>query len=227
MHEDDVDDVAPIIDSDLLQEPTGTSQRTSHPLQEMSPNRSPRKSIPKSETHHDDDRLSHQNTASPAQTVDTLPPVKDLGPDDAPPSRPRLELDAEISDLFKSAASRPSSATAPQSLSKRKNRPLGRAPSGISNRSASTSNHSDRLSTVLASDETFDPASESFTAPPAVVPPSTQIGYETPEAEAHRLEMMKSMGKDIETEGSLKRVGTVKDAFSGVGNRVKGRHRQK
>lgn len=233
VHEDD-DDEAPILRGLLLERPTESSQRTSQPLQELSPNRSPRKIIIDSEILRGEYGRVKGDTASPIKTA--LSSCTGIGTnvDEPATTRARPELDADISDLFKSASSRPSSATGMRSLQTRKKRPLGRAPSGISNRSTSISNHSDRPSTVLPSDESFDPAIEGFAPPPAVVPPSTQLGYETPEAEAHRLELAKALGKDFEDEEGFKRiasVGTVKDAATnfdtGVGNRVKGRHRHK
>ena len=66
------------------------------------------------------------------------------------------------------------------------------------------------------------------------LPPGTQLGYETPEAEAHRLQMSKKMGTKLQDDLGLKRVasvGTVKDATlgseAGVGGRVRAKGRGK
>ena len=68
----------------------------------------------------------------------------------------------------------------------------------------------------------------------APLPPSTQLGYETPEAEAHRLQMSKKMGTKLQDDHGMKRVasvGTVKDTTSGgeaaVSGRVRGKGRGK
>lgn len=139
-------------------------------------------------------------------------------------ARPRQQLTADLAELLsRQTASRPGSASGSAPPHKRKSRPLGRALSGISNRSLSASAQSETLS------QNTDAAVDGFTAAvtePA--PPSTQLGYETAETEAHRLKM----GMAFQDEGGLKRVasvGTVKDGSFGsgigVGNRVKGRQR--
>ena len=120
---------------------------------------------------------------------------------------------------------------------KRKRRPLGRNLSGISSRSASASGSSAQppeLSESMAADGFVF----SKTAPE--LPPSTQLGYETPEVEAHRLEMSKKMGTTLlPDEMSGRRISnkaTVKDsseiaakssAMAAVGSRAKARNRAK
>jgi hypothetical protein len=72
------------------------------------------------------------------------------------------------------------------------------------------------------------------TAKEVPLPPSTQLGYETPEAEAHRLQMSKKMGTKLQDDHGMKRVasvGTVKDTTpgseAGVSGRVRGKQRSK
>ena len=66
----------------------------------------------------------------------------------------------------------------------------------------------------------------------APLPPSTQLGYETPEAEAHRLQMSKKMGTKLQDDSGLTRlasVGTVKDTAiisqSNVGGKLRAKHK--
>ncbi|TKA62188.1 hypothetical protein B0A55_12098 [Friedmanniomyces simplex] len=132
---------------------------------------------------------------------------------------------------------------------KRKNRPLGRSASGIGNRPISASaQHPDHAggSPGLLPSETTDSAADGFAnfskgAP--LPPPSTQLGYETADAEAHRLVMEKKMKVSLQDESSGTRVasvGMVRDSFvtgaggggsgsgeAGVGSRLRGRHRTK
>lgn len=210
----------------------------SRPLQEVSPNRSPRKI---SQTSHKKKKAEVSSEALGRPSSRTVSPEKDLPPEPHETainaaltkpaehqsfSRPREQLTADLTELLnRQTASRPGSASATVPPPKRKSRPLGRAASGVSNRSLSASAPSDHLS------QSADAAVDGFAAVAAEpAPPSTQLGYETPEAEAHRLQMSKKMGMKIQEEGGLRRVasvGTVKDrSFSsdaGVGTRVKGR----
>ena len=216
------------------------SERRSHPLQEVSPNRSPRK-MSQTSNEKKGQEVSSETLGRPSSR--TISPEKQLPNNPCEPveavaepgneqrsfSRPREQLTADLTELLnRQTASRPGSASntalPPQ---KRKSRPLGRAPSGISNRSLSASAQSDTVS--QNGDAAVDGYTAATTAEP--LPPSTQLGYETLEAEAHRLQMSKKMGMRFQDEeGGLKRVasvGTVKDSSvgdgAGVGNRVKGR----
>lgn len=239
MHEDD--DAASIDTEALPPLPSNTkSQRRSHPLQEVSPNCSPLKT---SETLHEKRDIEISSETLGKRSSRTVSPDKDAPQGVCDPTldmatsdpreptkilRPHEQLTADLTELLnRQTASRPGSASAPLPPHKRKSRPLGRAPSGISNRSLSASAQSDSLS------QNADAAVDGFTAAVAEpAPPSTQLGYETADAEAHRLQMSKKMGTALQDEGGLKRVasvGTVKDsslsADAGVGNRVKGRQR--
>ncbi|KAK5167670.1 protein kinase activating protein dpb11 [Saxophila tyrrhenica] len=239
VHEDEDDDQSLDSAPPPPLAPRESLRRASQPLQELSPNRSPRKTSQTSRIETEEDKVepnNHLKVEPPSEDSHTLPqpPTSDTMVNGHAPARPRPSLDADISDLLqhRSAGSRPNSTS---DLQKRKNRPLGRAPSGISNRSMSASNQSGGLSPVHQSDETADLPEEVRNSTCEVpLPPSTQLGYETAEAEQHRLQMSKRMGTKLEDEGGLRRlanVGTVKDSASiadaGVGNRVRGRHRAK
>lgn len=243
VHDDDEDGDSASIDTEVLPPLVfgKTSQGQSHPLQEVSPNRSPRKS---SQSSHEKKAIEISSETVGKPSSRTVSPEKSAGQEKscelvagaaAPEveeaakfSRPREQLTADLTELLnRQTASRPGSVSATVPPHKRKSRPLGRAPSGISNRSVSASAQSETLSQDL--DATVD----GYTAAvPEPAPPSTQLGYETADAEAHRLQMSKKMGMMFQDEGGLKRVasvGTVKDSSfgsdAGVGNRVKGRQR--
>lgn len=230
VHEDDDNDPS-IINETILSVPAKEepSRKISQPLQEVSPNRSPSKTpgcsnipaLAATDVQEQVDPPEKTTTPEPSSKQETIGPKAS--------ARPRPELEADINDLIRSAASRPSSASG---LQKRKNRPLGRALSAMSNRSGSASNTSDRLLYSHTSDDTMEPTAEEYPSPREsfAAPPSTQLGYETADAEAHRLQMSKTFNDD---EG-FKRVaslGTVKDVVTApsasVGNRVRGRHRAK
>ena len=245
VHEDK--DVPLSTGSEPLPAPTtaAPSRAASQPLQEVSPNLSPRKPNGRSEEHEQDVSMKKAEPINPrSRTVSPAKPgspprspsslLRTISNSDArPPARPHRELTANLAELLsKSLSSRSSSAAGSQPPQKRKNRPLGRALSGISNRSASA--QSQTTSPALPT-EVADSAADGFSfAYESPLPPSTQLGYETPEAEAHRLQMSKKMGTKLHDDGGMRRVaslGTVKDsslgADSGVGNRLRGRQRAK
>lgn len=243
MHEDDNDDDSASIDMEWLPPSTSetTTHRRPHPLQEVSPNRSPRKSgevppekkVPEisSETIWKPSTRTVSPEKAEQHDADNLAAPATVSEHKVPPtfSRPHEQLTADLTELLnRQTASRPGSASANAIPQKRKSRPLGRASSGISNRSLSASAQSENPS------QGADAAVDGFTAAAVTqpAPPSTQLGYETPEAEMHRLQMGKKMGMTFSDEGGLKRVasvGTVKDSSfnsdAGVANRVKGRSR--
>lgn len=184
--------------------------------------------------------ISVANEISPAPV--TAPPSPQSPPRsppkhaEHPPARLQEELTANLASLLQQQiASRPDSAgSSDLPLQKRKNRPLGRSLSGINNRSASASMHSDIGSGSPALPSEVPESDESqFVATETVLPPSTQLGYETADAEAHRSLMEKRMKVKLLDEGGGRRVasvGTVKDSGegdAGVGGRVRGRLRTK
>lgn len=148
---------------------------------------------------------------------------------DLPPPQPTLKLTEELTEILKrQAASGNLNTTAP---AKRKSRPLGRNLSSISSRSGSAAAAPSIPADIFEENSAADGFDYSNTVP--ALPPSTQLGYETPEAEAHREQMNKKMGTTVlHDEGIGRRVasvGTVKDSTSrsAIGGRVKGRTRTK
>lgn len=209
-------------------------QRKPHPLQEASPNRSPRKSSQQS-VDGKNKAVSSDTPARPSSR--TLSPAKPAAPDleniddaalipDAEPvertpaHRHDDQLKADLVDLLqRQTASRPGSAAGISCPHRRKTRPLGRAVSGVSNHSLSASAQSGDH------DDAVDGFSRVVSEP---APPSTQLGYETADAEAHRLQMSKKLGlKGGDQGGGLTRVASVgiaKDSCDvGPGGRSRGR----
>ena len=217
-----------------------TSRRSQHPLQEVSPNLSPRKTTETSDSHNGDaqskgDALAKATSraasptkpASPPQSPSKLDSVNDGTP--AQPT-PQQNLNADLAELINlKNTSRPASAAEP-SPEKRKKRPLGRASSGLFNRS-----NSGNLSPAPEPEVPESLEADGYnTVKQIEAPPSTQLGYETPEAEAYRLQMSKKMGTKLQDNSGLRRVdsvGTVKDTTAGsaggVSGRVRAKHRAK
>ncbi|KAK6393539.1 hypothetical protein LTR65_002411 [Meristemomyces frigidus] len=256
VHEDD--DETPASDIDHVPE-AAPSPRRSQVLQELSPNLSSRKASQEASAGSEKPEALHEVkpavaaddlSPKPAVAADRLSPMPVTAPHSPksprrspsksmgqPPAvRPQEELTANLAALLQQQiASRPDS-TGSDLPQKRKNRPLGRSLSGIGNRSASASAHSDHTggSPVLPS-EVSDSAPDgfSFSSRETPLPPSTQLGYGTADGEAHTLAMEKRMKVKVHDEGGGKPVastGTVRDSMdgdAGVGNRVRGRHRTK
>ncbi|KAM3423198.1 hypothetical protein BST61_g648 [Cercospora zeina] len=119
---------------------------------------------------------------------------------------------------------------------KRKNRPLGRNLSGTS-----LSNASSRLVPADSAILSEGCEADGFAPPskPASAPPGTQLGYDSPDAEAARIQMSKKMGVAVEenTGFRIASMGTVKDseglhrshmgAAAAAGGRTKARSRTK
>ncbi|KAK5705993.1 protein kinase activating protein dpb11 [Elasticomyces elasticus] len=211
------------------------------PLQEISPNASPRRSGPVQEKT--DDNLK-SNTVFPSSGPKVVPlPVSPASPrsrpaqepEAPPPPRPAPDLQADIAALLQNSRSQ---SNEPPVQQRRKNRPLGRSASGIGSRVVSASSISDHADSPGVRQDSTDSAADGFASytREAVPPPSTQLGYETADAEAHRQMMERRMKVSLQDESTGKRVasvGTVKDSFvagggdGGVGNRVRGRNRNK
>lgn len=245
MHEDDDQPtLAPTMDSDALLAITTDvpSPERSQPLQELSPNRSPRKQNQHSDQAADDDNesvkpeLGHENVDNAVKPVS--PPTSPTKYASQPHGRPDEDLNKDIASLFAHhKSSRPNTASS-EAPPKRKNRPLGRAVSSISNRSnhSSFASAQDTAGVPDTSELDHNSIADGFHATKeAPAPPSTQLGYETPEAEAHRLAVSKRLGTVFTDELIGKRIasmGVVKDAESlngksAVGGRVQRRHRTK
>ena len=216
------------------------SPRLSQPLQEVSPNLSPRRKPYDTASGSDKPveaiEKSLSRSASPVKHVSQHADQEETHePKQHPHIRPQHELAADLAEIVnRKNISRPSSAAPIEPPQRRKSRPLGRASSGISHRSLSTSAHSqpESLSFSAATSEFQESISHSHSVE-AQAPPGTQLGYETLEAEAHRRQMRKKMGTKLQEDyaaGGIRRVaslGVVKDASlsadMGVGTRVKGR----
>lgn len=234
-HEDD--DASPSLDSELLgaHSNTATRRKAAQPLQEVSPNLSPRKTSAESKESHDDISCKLETEAKLTAHPEALskPESPSKSPTKAPAvtegchaQLPAQNLNADLAELLhRTTTSRPNSASE-RSPEKRKKRPLGRAPSGISNRS-----NSSNLSPALPAESPEASEADGFNAAKEVpLPPSTQLGYETPEAEAHRLQMSKKMGTKLQDDNGLTRlasVGTVKDTTLASQAGVSGRSRAK
>lgn len=250
MHEDD--DQSPTPEIDHAPEPAPSPPK-SQVLQELSPNKSPRKTTSSSQ-----EKVARIEKAEPLLEVTPaiVPDKLSLMPVTAPHSpksprrnpskamgqplaivRPQEELAANLAALLhQHVASRSDSAGSdpPQT---RKKRPLGRSVSGIGNRSASASAQSEHTagSPALPSDASDSNADGSYfsSTKDTPLPPSTQLGYGAVDGEAHTMTMEKRMKVKLHDETGGKRpaiIGTVKDsgnADAGVGNRVRGRHRTK
>ncbi|RMY19544.1 hypothetical protein D0867_04609 [Hortaea werneckii] len=248
VHEDDDEDDAPTPGREPAAEslqPRPTTEDSKSPgdartseshsvLQEVSPNLSPNKA---SQNQQDASTANHTkpNLASKLQPTPDSPnsrqgsPQKETGP---LTTRPSEDLTASIASLLqKQKAARPDlhSSEIPQ---RRKDRPLGRSASGIGTRSASASMPSEHTDSPSLHPDVSESLADGFglsrETPP--LPPGTQLGYETADAEQHRQLMEKRMKVKLQDEHHGQRlasVGMVKDAVddSAVGNRVQRRHR--
>ncbi|KAF2216653.1 hypothetical protein CERZMDRAFT_89933 [Cercospora zeae-maydis SCOH1-5] len=119
---------------------------------------------------------------------------------------------------------------------KRKHRPLGRNLSGTS-----LGNASNRLVPANSAMLSEGCEADGFAPPskPASAPPGTQLGYDSPDAEAARIQMSKKMGVAVEENTGVRiaSMGTVKDseglhrshmgAAAAAGGRTKARSRTK
>ena len=211
------------------------TERPSQPLQEVSPNLSPRKTSRSPKQSKED--VSSKSEAPTKTAPHTESPSRPASPpkspskastntETAPAQVLAQNLNADLAELIsRKTTSRPNS-TSGRSPEKRKKRPLGRAPSGISNPS-----NSGNLSPALATEEPEASEADGFnTTKETPLPPSTQLGYETPEAEAHRLQMSKKMGTKLQDDHGLTRlasVGTVKDTTITSQSNVSGKLRVK
>jgi len=140
-------------------------------------------------------------------------------PTPQPPVRPQAEWTADLASLMEKQQRRPSSENTNNPAQRLKHRKLGRAISGSSLASrtneVSTSaqlHHQDTAS----KDNSFSESPDELTATAGEHDqPSTQIGYETPEAEAARRQMAKRMGTTYSDESvgtRLASLGTVRDS---------------
>lgn len=137
-------------------------------------------------------------------------------------------LSESIQSLLDRRKEAPVAMEAPHEGRKRKERKLGRATSNMSNPSAPTSFMHSRSIEIADSTASASPLDQGIPLP------SQQLGYEAIDAKEHRARMSKRMGTNFGGEGigvRVESIGVVKDVDaggggeSGVGNRVRGRHR--
>lgn len=217
-----------------LEQPDASAEQKSHPLQELDPNASPRKENPLDEdvavvgdTLIGDDAQKamekYRRLSSDSKTASQTLTARQTEPEVTEPREPNQDAIASLAAIVQNrqqttSNTRPSPTTdevAP--VKKRKQKPLGRAVSSM-NRSFSGSGMQMFFENPDGEDERPDVG---LSAP---APPSTQLGYETLETEAHRQQMGKKMGLAMDDNGGGKRVaslGTVKDA-EGKGGNTKG-----
>ncbi|EMC98086.1 hypothetical protein BAUCODRAFT_412588 [Baudoinia panamericana UAMH 10762] len=212
----------------LSAKPTFSPSRP-RPLQERSPNASPRKGNHAQTEDHD----NHPKTAKLPNLVPAAAPETASMPV-SPPRSPLKSLSRDVQSLDQHhqdrltselaamverqhSASRPDSASAEAPL-KRKNRPLGRSLSGIGHRAVSASAQSDHSTSSRLNAEPSDSIADGYDnlAREDAPPVGTQLGYETPDTEAHRSLMEKRMKVNLRDDSVGKRaasIGTVKDSF--------------
>ncbi|KAK5118884.1 hypothetical protein LTR62_000094 [Meristemomyces frigidus] len=250
--EDEESDDPTSVTSPGILAPPELARSCAQPLKERSPNASPHKGNNLSRVlqetigdHRIVDLKLHEMLDSTVDEHDIVPPpppgstpplpaqpVED-NPESGqhPPPRLREELTADLAALLHRQSTN-ATTSEPQ---KRKNRKLGRSTSSLANRSVSVSANSTPSLTRQATNPDYEAGSRTnFAHPSAAIPPGTQLGYETTDAEEHRVMMEKSMKVSLQDSTSGKRVasvGMIKDSFvggeAGVGKRVRGRNRVK
>lgn len=174
---------------------------------------------------------SNQDTKEvSSHTEDELPAPL---PTPQPPIRPQAEWTADLASLMEKQQRRSSSEHTNNPAQRLKHRKLGRAISGssLANRAHDASASAQLLHQDTTSKETsFSESPDELSAAAAHETdlPSTQIGYETLEAEAARRQMAKRMGMDYSDEGvgtRLASLGTVRDSAGSGGTNAGGRSR--
>lgn len=214
-----------------------TEGRPSREQAKELPNRSaPLRSISSNASSHkpsSSDKAGHMQDNDPDVADEHLNDEKspataanenDHSPPDQPPPRAHADLTANLASLVEQQQRRATSSEHHHPAQRLKDRKLGRAASGSSfgNRTAtgSTITNPDSGVNEASFSESSEgvPGARAFTSGPEGLP-STQIGYETIEAEAARQQMAKRMGTSYSDEGAgtrLASLGTVKDS-SGMG----------
>ncbi|CAK3810359.1 S-M checkpoint control rad4 [Lecanosticta acicola] len=234
IEEDDENDEPAVLSIDPLpgQQPFPAEfpppERISQPLREISPNTSQRKTrgtspdgdLPKKSRVAEDENpapTSPQKSAKRSPRKDTWAPLQP----------PVVEDDrtSELAGLLRRVTSNTTTTTTTTTTSetseaqKRKKRPLGRNLSTTSDHSASPA-----LPCEIPP-ESLDPA-DGYRIPShdeADVPLGTQLGYEAPDAEAHRRQMSMKLGGTMFDEGDARKVrsvGTVRDSSEIVARRA-------
>jgi hypothetical protein len=158
----------------------------------------------------------------------TSPPV-DEPPAPLPATRPQADWTADLASLMEKQQRRTALSDHHTPAQRLKYRKLGRAASG-----GNLTNRTNSASTTLNQeaqhgDLSFSGSPDSLSAPQAELP-STQIGYETLEAEAARMQMAKRMGTSYSDESTGTRmasVGTVRDSAAAASAPGRARNRQR
>ncbi|KAK3680277.1 protein kinase activating protein dpb11 [Recurvomyces mirabilis] len=213
--------------------PSALESARPEPLQALSTNASPRKAGSQSKLVEPTVSGDDENAPEASMTLDEIQTDEKIDEPQQPILKPHEDLRADLAALIhRPPSARPTSAVSdvPQ---KRKSRKLGRSTSSMANRTFSGSAQS---ASSLLREET-NPSGEhppTSLATEVQLPPGTQLGYETADAEAHRVMMERKMKVSLQDSSSGKRVasvGMIKDSFAGgeaaVGSRVRVRTRAK
>lgn len=192
--------------------PRAASPNSPGPLREISPNASPQKSERGSQIAQTD---GNQDDVAPLKEASKplSNPAAQLHDAEASFSNPpqdQAQLAADLASILARQVARSASTPPTTEALKRKHRPLGRNLSGLSARSISGAGDT----ATLRVEESDLAADGSMPVPETVQPPSTQLSYEMPEAEAQRALMGRRLG--VKDEGGvvarrIESLGTVKD----------------
>lgn len=186
------------------------------PLKDISPNKSQPRSSRGTETHNSKDDttekvVTEKPSASPHRAPATSPRHSPTKPQREKKPKLMEELTSDLASILARQVSTRPGSSEPQ---KRKHRPLGRNLSTTSNHSGSASASPNLPPEIPESTSAVDGFAVSREM--SSFQPSTQLGYDIPEAEAHRKRLSKQMGTSFHEDGSCgKRVGnigTVKDS---------------
>lgn len=160
------------------------------------------------------------------------PPSEDTSPQPAAlPARGQAELTADLASLVERQQRRTADSEHHTPAQRLKHRKLGRAASGSSLANRTNSGSTTINQDTRHGDTSFSESPDSLSAPQENLP-GTQIGYETLEAEAARLQMAKRMGTSYSDENSgtrLASLGTVRDSAgpaAAPGGRARNRARK-
>lgn len=215
LEDDDVDGVQAVSNNGPIFNPDVT--QVTQPLREVSPNASQRS----------------RNTGKVSANDHVLEKPRLMSPSKPATLRtsPAKQVQKLTSDL--AAIVRQRSGPGQESIiepPKRKDRPLGRNLSG-------TSMASYPIKSTSAMDAMTEECSEAdgfaLLREPVLAPAGTQLGYDSPEAEAARIQMVKKTGVAVEESSGIRiaSMGTVKDSEdtrkSSAGGRAKSRARTK
>jgi hypothetical protein len=249
--DDDNDDDNEHDDDDYAAPVEGESLSTTHetfakvvPLQAISPNASPRKqpSIDQQKVTPPTEDHNISDVSNPDEHFEILGETKEapLSPIDEPSAkseaqslsaRPEAAWTADLASIMQRQQRRTTSSEHQTTAQRLKHRKLGRAASGSSLASRTNTGSTNANQDTRHGDASFSDSPESL-APAQENLPSTQVGYETLEAEAARMQMAKRMGTSYSDESSgtrLASLGTVKDSAApanATGGRARNRTRK-